>query len=283
MFNRSGYYDKDNEVVCFTDRDIGVVSCGHYRIGGMDKFSTWRPSGRPDWQIVICADGDLVMRLDGEDRIPPPGTAVLFRPGDQQFYTVEPGKKAEMFFIHFSGKAVGDVLKKLGLYGKTGVHVFPRECYEGILEKIITELQLRPPFFSQMADSLFLELLCRMAREVRSGSAPRLTDQISRALDHFSFNYSRPACVREYAAGCGMSYSNFCRQFRRQTGQTPTGYVRDLRMAAAKELLGMMDLPVSEIAYQVGYQDPLYFSKLFCRSEGVSPSAYKKEKRTEKK
>ena len=62
------------------------------------------------------------------------------------------------------------------------------------------------------------------------------------------------------------------------TGYAPKEYLRVMRMKKAAELLLKTDVTVAEVAYQVGINDPFYFSKCFKAQFGVSPSAYQKNK-----
>ena len=66
------------------------------------------------------------------------------------------------------------------------------------------------------------------------------------------------------------------RLFVAQTGFTPHGYLTHLRIEKAKRLLREA-VTVSEVAYRCGYYDPLYFSRIFCKATGVSPSRWQKE------
>jgi AraC-like DNA-binding protein len=72
-----------------------------------------------------------------------------------------------------------------------------------------------------------------------------------------------------------LSESHFGRLFRDETGVAPMKFLRDLRIARACELLRRTHLHVAEIAYDVGYSDPAYFSRLFHRQTGTSPRAYR--------
>ena len=54
-------------------------------------------------------------------------------------------------------------------------------------------------------------------------------------------------------------------------------YLTGLRIDKAKDFLADENLPVSEIAYLVGYSDPLYFSRIFKKTEQVSPQQYRKD------
>lgn len=92
----------------------------------------------------------------------------------------------------------------------------------------------------------------------------------------FSQHYNTPISIRTYAAQQNVSISWFLRCFRQVTGQTPMQYILSLRMTNAISLMRNTDWNLTQIAAAVGYDDPLYFSRLFRRHKGMSPSAYRK-------
>ena len=63
--------------------------------------------------------------------------------------------------------------------------------------------------------------------------------------------------------------------FSQQTGQTFIKYLTDLRMNRAKELLKCSTKRSSEIALEVGYRDPHYFSYIFKKTQGMTPTQFK--------
>jgi two-component system response regulator YesN len=81
--------------------------------------------------------------------------------------------------------------------------------------------------------------------------------------------------LRELAEHVNLSTNHFCTVFSQATGKTFTEYLTDLRMEKAKELLSNAALRTSDVAYQVGFNDPHYFSYLFRKHEGVSPRDYR--------
>ncbi|WP_281989272.1 helix-turn-helix domain-containing protein [Aquimarina aggregata] len=57
----------------------------------------------------------------------------------------------------------------------------------------------------------------------------------------------------------------------------PNNYITDQKLKRAKELLRITEMPVSEIAYGVGFNDPLYFTRIFKKKIGGSPTEYRQK------
>ncbi len=73
-----------------------------------------------------------------------------------------------------------------------------------------------------------------------------------------------------------LSQMQLYRKLKALTGQTPSLFIRSVRLKKAKQLLKTTDLNVSEIAYEVGFTDPAYFSRAFNEAFGISPSSFRK-------
>ncbi|HET9680349.1 MAG TPA: helix-turn-helix domain-containing protein [Gammaproteobacteria bacterium] len=74
----------------------------------------------------------------------------------------------------------------------------------------------------------------------------------------------------------GLSARTFKRRFTQATGFTPIHYMQKCRIEAAKQKLERTDLPIDEIAWQVGYRDPAFFRRLFKRLNGVTAGAHRR-------
>lgn len=83
--------------------------------------------------------------------------------------------------------------------------------------------------------------------------------------------------LETYASSLGIGRTTFYGKLKGIVGCSPNEYVRILRMKKAAELLLTTDLNISEIGFQVGINDPFYFSKCFKASFGKSPSQYRKD------
>ena len=100
---------------------------------------------------------------------------------------------------------------------------------------------------------------------------------VGRARIYLSRNYANPNLMLQDVAGeVGMSQSHFSTVFAQETGITFTQYLTALRIGKARELLTATSMRSSEIAFAVGYNDAHYFSYLFKKHTGTTPSEYRK-------
>ncbi|MFK7970335.1 MAG: helix-turn-helix domain-containing protein [Bacteroidia bacterium] len=81
--------------------------------------------------------------------------------------------------------------------------------------------------------------------------------------------------LEQLAQLCNLSLSSFKREFKKEFGDSPNQYIIGKRIEKAKELLSLTDLPISEVAYETGFQDQLYFARLFKKKVGITPSSYR--------
>lgn len=98
---------------------------------------------------------------------------------------------------------------------------------------------------------------------------------MQRVLAHIEANLCADTTVASLAEIAHMSESNFYAAFRKQFGSSPIAYINYYRISIASQLLKSTDDSISSIAEQVGFHDPLYFSKLFRRTHELSPRKYR--------
>ena len=80
---------------------------------------------------------------------------------------------------------------------------------------------------------------------------------------------------RDVADQVGLSSSHFSTTFKQETGKSFVEFLTSVRMDKAKEMLCFTDMKASQISYEVGYKDPHYFSYLFKKTQGCTPSEYR--------
>ena len=101
---------------------------------------------------------------------------------------------------------------------------------------------------------------------------PRINVLVDYIVTHPTEHYTSESLCQMV----NISSSTLRRLFKKHTGKSPSDFIQDLRLTVAARRLLVTDERVSTIAYQVGFEDPNYFSRLFQKNFGVSPQAYRK-------
>lgn len=100
---------------------------------------------------------------------------------------------------------------------------------------------------------------------------------IDRAQEWAASNFGSNSPVERMARRSGLAERSFKRRFRRATGLTPIQYVQELRLDEAKRQLERTKRAIDDIAWDVGYEDPAYFRRLFKRRVGITPGTYRRK------
>ena len=115
-------------------------------------------------------------------------------------------------------------------------------------------------------------------REMGEVSDEKVPSVISEAKLYMSQNYSNAnLMLQDVAKAVNMSKSRFSTVFSQTTGQSFTEYLIYLRLSKAKELLKTSNLKSSQIATEIGYNDSHYFSYIFKKNVGMTPSDYRSQ------
>lgn len=99
---------------------------------------------------------------------------------------------------------------------------------------------------------------------------------VEKARAYISTNYSYPITVEDVASYVGISRSHLFRSFQMYRQKSPKEYLTDFRIKKARHLLRETSLSIAAIAYSVGFENNLYFSKAFKSRMNMSPSEYRK-------
>ncbi|UOF92708.1 response regulator [Fodinisporobacter ferrooxydans] len=103
------------------------------------------------------------------------------------------------------------------------------------------------------------------------------TDMISQILDYIDQNYMHEIGIADIAAKLQLTPNYLSTLFHKKTGSTFVKYITRIRLAKAKELLCNTNMPIQQVAEQVGYFSTRHFTKLFTENVGCYPSEYRKQ------
>jgi YesN/AraC family two-component response regulator len=101
------------------------------------------------------------------------------------------------------------------------------------------------------------------------------TDIIAKAVYYMKLNHERALSLEVLASKVHVSIPHFMALFKSKTGYSPIDYHNRLRIQRACQYLDLTDMKIKEISTAVGYDDPYYFSRVFRKVMGESPSVYR--------
>ena len=158
------------------------------------------------------------------------------------------------------------------------IHVFRRTDSYGVrekMERLVSIWWSKQYGYRMQARSLLYELLCAYmndaCRECGEGKDYR---RILSAKKYIEEHYKEEIAVSDLAAICDLSETHLRRLFVRVLSCSPTEYRLKLRMQEAKDLLMSGSCGIAEAAEAVGFEDANYFSRVFKKHTGQSPSAF---------
>jgi AraC-like DNA-binding protein len=259
---------------------IEINSCGTYRLNTDNEMETCRPDGRVDYQLIYIASGKgyFYFRNATRPTILEAGNAVLYHPNEFQKYEYSGKDQTHIYWIHFTGNEIEDLFYQYGL--NTAENVFfsgITSFYAQSFDQIILELQMQKSFYAESAALLFSHIIMMMGRYNHDISNHTLipSNDIEDITTYFHEHYSENINVENFILSRGYSTSAFFRKFKLYTGMTPLQYLLRIRLSNAMKLLETTSLQINEIAALIGYDNPLYFSRLFHKHFGISPKDYR--------
>jgi len=281
MLNYSGYYNRSDDDLPLNDSELFVKSCGHYKLLHLQKFQTTRPTGRGDYQLLYVAEGRIHFQVEDIMYDVVKGGAFLYRPEVPQDYYYVLSEKPDIFWIHFTGRGVEALIRSLGLLAGKPMLLQAKEELTELFEKIIIELRMERYQRMEMAEAYFRQLLIMIARNYQTGGQEKhmYHSMFDDVINQFHHEFQKDINIAQLADSHHISCCWFIREFKHYTGFSPKQYLTNLRLQNAKELLRNHSLSISDISSLVGYENQLYFSRIFHRYNGISPSEYREREK----
>lgn len=198
-------------------------------------------------------------------------------------------KPFHSLFFYLPRSALGDIARQPGVPRIGELSYEPGVGHDdGIIRHIGASVQeglRRPDETNQLfVDHMMLALTAHVAQTYgglrpsaepnRGGLAPW---QVKRACDRLESDLAGKVALQQIAAELGLSVSHFSRAFRMSTGLPPHQWLLRQRVKAAKQLMTVRDLPLSEIAMSAGFANQSHFTRVFSSMVGVSPGAWRRE------
>lgn len=280
-----------------------AIWCPYIHVAGADvRAQPWRSPDRllTHWLAVVSADGGETVVIDGRIYDIPSGGAYLVQPGSHADLRSPHGSSP--VWVHFDlawdprrsdHPQVHTYTPELGprgawmqpraaaLFGFDLPVVVPGPvlpAFRNGLRAVVDDWRRGGPLRTRRAAANLGLLLLGMAEQAGGtggGGAITAEERILRAEEAARAGLASGAGLAEMAAAAGLARSRFCALYARVRGGSPGGFLRNERLRRAQELLARPELPVAEIATQVGYADATVFGRAFRAATGRTPGAWR--------
>ncbi|KPF53748.1 AraC family transcriptional regulator [Novosphingobium capsulatum] len=240
--------------------------------------------------IIVHLNGPVRIRreLSGERREARIGTGGLFILPAQRDFGVALMSPLETVHLYVHRKLIAATVRELCDDALDSVEFLPRMGeHDPLLEQLA---RLACTMIKERQSDLFADSVARLiaAQLVRHHALakrvelPRITglqpSQIARVRALVAEKMEAPISVDDLARAANLSPIHFARQFKRSTGRAPYQYIIEQRVERARDLL-RGDLPIAEIAVRCGFTHQEHLTRIFGRTTGVTPAAYRRSLR----
>lgn len=248
-------------------------------VAGVERCLPHYHVQRPGYEshaVEFVAEGFGEVRF-GRSRLPlRPGSLFSYGPGIAHEIRTDPERPMLKFFIDFFGDEAGPALRKAGLGHRAVVGVWEVESMRQAFAALLRDGRKPSPHGALQASAWLRLVLCRCAEA--AGIEPT---QSTHALESWQLcrrTMDEHCCtlrnLSDLAGAVRMHPSHVCRLFRRFGDRPPASQLTRLKMDRAAVLLRTTTRLVKDIAAEVGYDDPLHFSRNFRKTTGLSPSEW---------
>jgi AraC-like DNA-binding protein/mannose-6-phosphate isomerase-like protein (cupin superfamily) len=227
-----------------------------------------------EYQLVYILDGRGQLQMEGQTYPLESGSVFLLFPDVQHSYHPDTATGWTEYWVGFAGAQV-DALLAYGIIAPTRpvLHAGYQASLLGGFQSVFHQVKAQAPLYQFRVCAEILRLLAETLSLERMAVQQTHTQQVvEQAKAFIGLQLQRAFDLEELANEVRLSLAQLNDLFKAYTGMTPYQYCIHAKINRAKEILVGGETSVKEIAWQVGFDDPYYFSRLFKKKTGVSPS-----------
>ncbi len=241
-----------------------------------------RPHGAEQNILIYCVEGKGQVTIDKKNYAINPGDFFVIPFGKPHYYETDPLNPWTIYWCHFRGEQTDEIIKQVfQKYGSLKSRIPFTDNRIELFNKLYQNLEKGYSFenisyvnliFPQFLSSfLFFEKFNLHFEE-------HTEDIIDESIQFMQENMHQSLTLAMLAQNVNSSASHYSAVFKKKTGFPPIEYLNHLKIQKACQFLQFTALRIKEIAFKVGFEDQYYFSRLFAKTMGFSPSEYREQR-----
>lgn len=234
------------------------------------------PNINNQFLALITKTGELHCTINGISHTVRAGSLIIATPYSDVHYVCRAAENADYFLMRFCGSGAEGLLRDLGVTPSSVITVPNVTALTDIIVRMLSLSTRNRTYFYNISGLLQLFLSELENQSITIPFHSRYQVYIKTIAKQMLDQPELTITNDEMAAACGISKSHFINLFKAQNGCTPKQYRLQALIQKACVLLATTTMNVQEVAYALGMNDPLYFSRLFRSMRGVSPREYQR-------
>lgn len=267
---KNSYKVKEKEMVSLSVYNVGYQRC--------EPNYQWGPGVRDHYLIHYIVSGKGYYVTNHKAFPLTSGDVFLIYPDTQVTYYADASDPWEYYWVGFSGSDAGLILESTD-FSKESPIISSCSFGENVKNQLYHIYEARGNEFSNavtMAGQLYITLsLFLTGASNHNKKHHQNLDYVQKGITYMESHFSYPITIDDVATYVGISRSHLFREFKSHLGKSPKEYLSELRIKYSCTLLKNTDLSIGAIAASVGYDNGLYYSKVFRSMKGMPPSKYR--------
>ena len=256
-----------------------MAALGVYNVGRQKctPLYQWGPGVRNHYLIHYVVSGRGVLECGGRVYPISAGDAFLILPDTAITYYADETDPWEYVWVGFAGTDAQPILQCTDFTPEAPVQR-PKDG-GAFCRAILRIYQARGASFGhavRMTGELYSALSLLMKKEQPRKAEDAASGYVLKAVPYIAHHYALPISITDIASYVGIDRSHLYSVFKHVLGTSPKDYLTGFRIAKACALLGEPALSVAAVANSVGLENNLYFSKVFRKRMGITPSEYRR-------
>jgi AraC-like DNA-binding protein/mannose-6-phosphate isomerase-like protein (cupin superfamily) len=242
-----------------------------------------RVSGIDQHILIYCVEGKGWIEINKKKIEILPSQLITIPAHTPHRYGANEEDPWSIYWIHFKGEIADYIVELMLEQSKIKTYLAYNENRIQLFEEIYTNLAKGYSLDNlRFVNMTFFHFLSSLLYEDQFNSSinQKDVDGVNLIVDLMQKSIHTRLSLREFASAANLSIAQFSTIFRKKTGHSPIEYFNHLKIQKACQYLLFTNLAVKEISNQLGIDDQYYFSRMFSKLMGLSPSNYRKKNKT---
>ena len=257
--------------------DIMIYNTGYEEC---DPGHSYGPAVRKSYMIHYVTEGKGIFTTNGKTYQLKKGDAFLMCPGEQIYYEADKKNPWCYAWIGMQGVKVESYLRKTAFANSPIIHYSKDDQLSLLYIKLQKAYSSDSRSRELLVNSVLYEILHFLINSVPNEKSDKDHNEkiyLNKIISYCAINIDKQIKVSELAQYLGLDRSYLTRLFKSEMKISLKDYILKTKIDEANDLLKNTDLPINVISRSVGFDDPLYFSRIYKEKQKISPKNYRNE------